>query len=42
MPGPVPGALHAVIDWTTSHQILAPLYFEAVTFPHSLLLALVL
>lgn len=42
MPGPAPGALHAVIDWITIHQIFTALSFEAVLFPHSLLLALVL
>lgn len=42
MPGPAPGALHAVIDWTTIHQLFTALSFEAVPFPHSLLLALVL
>lgn len=42
MPGTVPRALHAVVDWIMSHQLCTPLSFEAVLFPRSLKLALVL
>ena len=42
MPGAVPVAVHALIDWIIAQQIFPPLSLEAVPLPHPVMVGLVM